>query len=89
MESNDQGRVSIDPKVIKQDRELQIKNLAITSSTSLPKGCGKLISVDVLDKIRAEIEEMTPTYHNGDWSIKDLVPISNVIKIIDKYRARK
>lgn len=42
---------------------------------------------DVLDKIRAEIEQMTPTYHNPDWSITDLVPISEVLKRIDKYKA--
>jgi hypothetical protein len=41
----------------------------------------------VLDKISAEIEEMTPTYHNFDWSITDLVPISEVLKLIDKYKA--
>lgn len=40
----------------------------------------------MLDKIRAEIEEMTPTYHNLDWSITDLVPINKVLKIIDKIR---
>jgi hypothetical protein len=40
---------------------------------------------DVLDKIKAEIEAMTPTYHNNDWSITDLVPISEVLKIVDKY----
>ena len=41
----------------------------------------------ILDKIKAEIEEMTPTYHNNNWSIKDLVPISEVLKLIDKYKA--
>ena len=41
----------------------------------------------VLDKIRAEIKGMLPTYHNLDWSITDLVPISEVLKIIDKYKA--
>ena len=40
----------------------------------------------MLDNIRTEIEQMTPTYHNDDWFIRDLVPISKVIKIIDKYR---
>lgn len=38
----------------------------------------------VLDKIRAEIKEMTPTYHNPDWSITDLVSISEILKLIDK-----
>lgn len=42
---------------------------------------------DVLDKIRAEIKGMTPTYHNADWSITDLVPISEVLKIVDRYKA--
>ena len=42
---------------------------------------------DVLDKIRAEIEGMTPTYHNTDWSITDLVPISEVLKLVNKYKA--
>ena len=41
---------------------------------------------EVLDKISAEIKEMTPTYHNPDWSITDLVPISKVLKLIDKYK---
>ena len=41
----------------------------------------------ILDKIRAEINGMTPTYHNPDWSITDLVPISEVLKVIDKYKA--
>lgn len=41
----------------------------------------------VLDKIRTEMKGMTPTYHNLDWSITDLVPISEVLKIIDKYKA--
>ena len=41
----------------------------------------------MLDKIRAEIKGMTPTYHNPDWSITDLVPISEVLKLIDKHKA--
>ena len=41
---------------------------------------------DVLNKLRVEIEEMTPTYHNLDWSITDLVSLSDVLKLIDKYR---
>lgn len=40
---------------------------------------------EVLNKIRDEIKAMTPTYHNNDWSITDLVPISEVLKIVDKY----
>lgn len=42
---------------------------------------------DALDKIRAEIKGMLPTYHNADWSITDLVPISEVLKLVDKYKA--
>ena len=42
---------------------------------------------EVLTKMRAEIEKMTPTYHNPDWSITDLVPISEVLKLVDKYKA--
>lgn len=41
----------------------------------------------LLDKIRAEIKGMTPTYHNPDWSITDLVSISEVLDVIDKYRS--
>jgi len=41
----------------------------------------------ILDKIRAEIKGMIPTYHNPDWSITDLVPISEVLKLVDKYKA--
>lgn len=40
----------------------------------------------VLDKIRAEIKEITPTYHNPDWSITDLVPKSEVLKLVNKYK---
>lgn len=43
----------------------------------------------ILDKIRTEIKGMTPTYHNFDWSITDLVPISEVLKIVDKYKAER
>ncbi len=42
---------------------------------------------NVLEKLRAEIERMTPTYHNPDWSITDLASISDVLDIIDKYKA--
>lgn len=41
----------------------------------------------IIDKIRADIKGMTPTYHNSDWSIIDLVPISEVLKRIDKHKA--
>lgn len=42
----------------------------------------------ILDRIRAEIKGMTPTYHNLDWSITDLVPISKVLDVIDKYNEK-
>ena len=54
------------------------------------KTVGKLISVDVLDKIRAEIEALNPvdyvfmsSYegHRGASDMKD-----DVLQIIDKYR---
>lgn len=48
---------------------------------------GKTSQKAVLDKIRTEIEGITSTYHNADWSITDLAPISEVLKIIDKYKA--
>ena len=38
---------------------------------------------DVLDKIRVEIEKITPTYHNHDWSITDLIPISKALDVIE------
>ena len=41
----------------------------------------------ILDKIRAEIKGMTPTYHNPDWSLTDLVPISEVLDVVNKYMA--
>lgn len=40
----------------------------------------------ILDRIRAEIKGMTPTYHNLNWSITDLVPISKVLDVMDKYK---
>ena len=43
----------------------------------------------MLDKLRAEIKGMTPTYHNPDWSITDLVPISEVLKLVDKYKGER
>ena len=39
-----------------------------------------------LDKLKTEIKEMTPTYHNPDWSITDLIPISEVLKLVDNYK---
>lgn len=34
------------------------------------------------DKMRIEIA----TYHNPDWSMKDSIPIIEVLKLIDKYK---
>ena len=45
------------------------------------KTVGKLISVDVLDKIRAEIEQM----NNIDYV--EPITVDEVLQIIDKYRA--
>ena len=33
-------------------------------------------------RMRTEIA----TYHNPDWSMADLIPISEVLKLIDKYK---
>lgn len=49
---------------------------------------GKLISADVLDKIRAEIEALSnanPSY----WHSGDMVDRDDVLDIIDKYRAER
>ena len=40
----------------------------------------------ILNNIKAEIKSISPTYHNFDWSITDLVPINVVLDIIDKYK---
>jgi hypothetical protein len=40
--------------------------------------------VAMLTEIQLEIEEMAPTYHNQDWSITDLVSISEVNKVIQQ-----
>ena len=67
---------------------------AIEQESAFQKKAGIVISQlradrdriwNALDKIRAEIKGMTLTYHNLDWSITDLVPISEVLKIIDRY----
>ena len=64
--------------------ETQIKSMTKEQNYMRGYEDGKF---DVLDKLRAEIKGMTPTYHNPDWSITDLVPISEVLKILDKYKA--
>ena len=54
--------------------------------TQPKKIVGKLISVEVLDKIRAEIEALPKTYpfiNHIDSYVKE----DDVRKIIDKYRA--
>ena len=43
----------------------------------------------VLEDIKEEIKGMTPTYHNSDWSITDLFPISEVLKLINKHISGK
>lgn len=40
--------------------------------------------VAMMTELQMEIEEMTPTYHNDDWSITDLASISEVNKIIQQ-----
>jgi len=50
------------------------------------KTVGELISVDVLDKIKAEIEALSnanPSY----WHSGDMVDRDEVLQIIDKYKA--
>jgi len=60
------------------------------------KTVGELISVDVLDKIRAEIEKTTSRYTVSrerdsmgqvEWSDR-LIKESEVLQIIDKYRTK-
>ena len=45
---------------------------------------GKLISVDVLDKIRTEIERKA---HSGQWSDATMFGMMKAVAIIDKYKA--
>ena len=54
---------------------------------ALSKAIESLKQESILDKIKDDIKEMTPTYHNPDWSITDLVSISEVLKLVDKYKA--
>jgi len=48
---------------------------------------------DVLDKIRAEIENITPKAHirTGKLSIDTelMIPLDRVLKVLDKYKAEK
>ena len=50
---------------------------------------GKLISVGVLDKIRTEIENVTPKakFQTGKTSVdvQMMIPQEKVLRIIDKY----
>ena len=51
------------------------------------KTVGKLISVDILDKIRAEVEALPKTYpfvNHIDMYVKE----DDVKKIIDKYKGQ-
>lgn len=70
-----------DFKDYERDHDLDIRDEAIDMAIKT------LEQEPILDKIRAEIKGMTPTYHNSDWSITDLVPISKVLDMIDKYKA--
>ena len=47
---------------------------------------GKLISVDVLDKIRAEIASISPKTYPFYDHMDDYIKTKDVLKIIDKYR---
>ena len=55
------------------------------------KTVGKLISVDVLDKIRAEIEELDRYYDNDYFSTNNcpMYKCNEVLLIIDKYRGEE
>ena len=52
---------------------------------------GKLISAEILDKIRAEIENVTPKakFQTGKTSVdvQMMIPQDKVLRIIDKYKA--
>ena len=69
--------------------EFTEKKMSIIDFVNAYTDEGVTMADDVLDKIRVEIERMTPTYHNPDWSITDLASISDVLNIIDKYREEK
>jgi len=88
------GRL-IDVDEVKKRYPIMENDFGMVINESLHKDLDKIPTVEaiskadmitILDKIRAEIKEMTPTYHNGDWSITDLVSISEVLKILDKYK---
>ena len=75
---------------VKQTLNMAIKALEQEPFINKPCVAHKVCHEDkikVLDRIRDEIKGMTPTYHNLDWSITDLVPISEVLKLVDKYKA--
>lgn len=70
-----------------EHEEFTEKKMSIIDYVNTYTDEGVTTDDDVLDKIRAEIKGMTPTYHNPDWTITDLVPISEVLKLVDKYKA--
>lgn len=88
-----------DPKLIKNAKaHLDVKateeNEDEINFIQPKKTVGKLISVDVLDKISVEIEQLTSRYtisreRGGmgqvEWSDR-LIEESEVMQIIDKYR---
>ena len=43
-------------------------------------------TVDVLDKIRAEIKQLSPNYPYTDDLLDEYVTMKSVFKIIDRYR---
>ena len=53
------------------------------------KTVGKLISVDVLDKIRAEIEDIAFDWQeiDGEHESFMVVDLNDALQIIDKYKA--
>ena len=57
------------------------------------KTVGKLISIDVLDKIKGEIEGMYRVILKGtpedDWAVKWNDCLDEVLQVIDKYKYEK
>lgn len=69
---------------IPMDNKISLLDLidAVRNGVPLPEGKADVVSM--LTELQLEIEQMTPTYHNPDWSITDLIPMSEVIKTIQK-----
>lgn len=51
------------------------------------KTVGKLISVDVLDKIRSEITECATYLYFECGGSQEIVELEDVLEIIDKYKS--